>query len=68
MFLKNKNIIIKIRRSKVTEYAALFELRSWIYNNSIFIDIRYTPQKSLLEFVLIFMQVKNVEPSEGSHW
>ena len=26
MFLKNKNIIFKIRRSKVTDYAALKEL------------------------------------------
>ena len=26
MFLKNKNIIFKIRRSKVTDYAALIEL------------------------------------------
>ena len=26
MFLKNKNIILKIRRSKVTDYAALIEL------------------------------------------
>ena len=26
MFLKNKNIIFKIRRSKVTDYAALTEL------------------------------------------
>ena len=29
MFLKNKNIIFKIRRSKVTDYAAL---RSWLSN------------------------------------
>ena len=27
MFLKNKNIIFKIRRSKVTDYAALSHLR-----------------------------------------
>ena len=27
MFLKNKNIIFKIRRSKVTDYAALSTLR-----------------------------------------
>ena len=27
MFLKNKNIIFKIRRSKVTDYAALSDLR-----------------------------------------
>ena len=32
MFLKNKNIIFKIRRSKVTDYAALsqVELHGWI--------------------------------------
>ena len=28
MFLKNKNIIFKIRRSKVTDYAALSDLLS----------------------------------------
>ena len=27
MFLKNKNIIFKIRRSKVTDYAALKQLK-----------------------------------------
>ena len=31
MFLKNKNIIFKIRRSKVTDYAALSELPLNIY-------------------------------------
>ena len=32
MFLKNKNIIFKIRRSKVTDYAALTEQKpfDWI--------------------------------------
>ena len=29
MFLKNKNIIFKIRRSKVTDYAALIETPSF---------------------------------------
>ena len=29
MFLKNKNIIFKIRRSKVTDYAALNEMYVW---------------------------------------
>ena len=28
MFLKNKNIIFKIRRSKVTDYAALNRIRT----------------------------------------
>ena len=28
MFLKNKNIIFKIRRSKVTDYAALIKVES----------------------------------------
>ena len=28
MFLKNRNIIFKIRRSKVTDYAALKQLKS----------------------------------------
>ena len=28
MFLKNKNIIFKIRRSKVTDYAALMQVDS----------------------------------------
>ena len=28
MFLKNKNIIFKIRRSKVTDYAALINVSS----------------------------------------
>ena len=37
MFLKNKNIIFKIRRSKVTDYAAL---RAEIVNSSIFVPIK----------------------------
>ena len=28
VFLKNKNIIFKIRRSKVTDYAALMQVKS----------------------------------------
>ena len=37
MFLKNKNIIFKIRRSKVTDYAALMNDRRYIltYSNEI---------------------------------
>ena len=33
MFLKNKNIIFKIRRSKVTDYAALRQICAKFYNN-----------------------------------
>ena len=34
MFLKNKNIIFKIRRSKVTDYAALIVFLDWTYENA----------------------------------
>ena len=34
MFLKNKNIIFKIRRSKVTDYAALNIVRNDLFTNS----------------------------------
>ena len=36
MFLKNKNIIFKIRRSKVTDYAALSGVNTVNYTNSTF--------------------------------
>ena len=41
MFLKNKNIIFKIRRSKVTEYAALkrSEFRISYYHN-LFLSLK----------------------------
>ena len=35
MFLKNKNIIFKIRRSKVTDYAALSVVRIMAYLKTI---------------------------------
>ena len=35
MFLKNENIIFKIRRSKVTDYAALRQKRCYIWNTMI---------------------------------
>ena len=36
MFLKNKNIIFKIRRSKVTDYAALNKTVSEYFDSSVF--------------------------------
>ena len=33
MFLKNKNIIFKIRKSKVTDYAALNNIISYLNKN-----------------------------------
>ena len=37
MFLKNKNIIFKIRRSKVTDYAALILAISCMHVNAIMV-------------------------------
>ena len=37
MFLENKNIIFKIRRSKVTDYAALMPPDKWAYLNISFL-------------------------------
>ena len=37
MFLKNKNIIFKIRRSKVTDYAALRQTMSAKFSFKIFV-------------------------------
>ena len=34
MFLKNKNIIFKIKRSKVTDYAALTYMRKVIHSRT----------------------------------
>ena len=47
MFLKNKNIIFKIKKSKVTDYAALNPLEENFYLNvtslkTIDIDLRKT--------------------------
>ena len=39
MFLKNKNIIFKIKRSKVTDYAALSFLKSNFFSTTVFIVI-----------------------------
>ena len=43
MFLKNKNIIFKLRRSKVTDYAALNEKS---YNRTV-IDFNFGRHKDL---------------------
>ena len=44
MFLKNKNIIFKIRRSKVTDYAALTKQgKMTIYNSFIVFNFNYCP-------------------------
>ena len=40
MFLKNKNIIFKIRRSKVTEYAALSIFIVFLKNRNFISKIR----------------------------
>ena len=39
MFLKNKNIIFKIRRSKVTDYAALTFVELSVYIVSVFVSV-----------------------------
>ena len=39
VFLKNKNIISKIRRSKVTDYAALKQLKCYIYDRSMSVQL-----------------------------
>ena len=41
MFLKNKNIIFKIRRSKVTDYAALSMF-------GLHLDVLYAPRDAFL--------------------
>ena len=62
---KNKNIIFKIRRSKVTDYAALSNLESWreIANYGYTLNlksIKYLPAKafSLINFVNSRRQVQ----------
>ena len=47
MFLKNKNIIFKIRRSKVTDHAALIDMP---INNQYFGDV--APEQSLVLFMV----------------
>ena len=42
MFLKNKNIIFKIRRSKVTDYAAL----SFLFTRKNTLDVKKFPTLS----------------------
>ena len=39
MFLKNKNITFKIRRSKVTDYAALTFIGRFLQKNNNFVKI-----------------------------
>ena len=48
MFLKNKNIIFKIRRSKVTDYAALISLCDMAAFITVHLQIFKRPQ--LLRF------------------
>ena len=50
VFLKNKNIIFKIRRSKVTDYAALIDdFLNWniwtIYHSIFLVFINYLPME-----------------------
>ena len=49
MFLKNKNIIFKIRRSKVTDYAALKSILENNIQRGTKIMVRLTP--SIVEVV-----------------
>ena len=50
MFLKNKNIIFKIRRSKVTDYAALSVSTGYITKN-IFVYQSQTIMKCLVQIL-----------------
>ena len=61
MFLKNKNIIFKIRRSKVTDYAALkINLLSLLF--LLFLKIR-NPLSFVISiinlFVVLFLTITN---------
>ena len=51
MFLKNKNIIFKIRRSKVTDYAALtFDAMYIIYKHNEYGHIHLKLKENLCMF------------------
>ena len=52
VFLKNKNIIIKIRRSKVTEYAALKTLLQQGISEFVLFDVLVINLKELLESLI----------------
>ena len=50
MFLKNKNIIFKIRRSKVTDYAALnngHAIHTCMLNTDVYIPVCHNPRSQL---------------------
>ena len=47
MFLKNKNIILKIRRSKVTVYAALRNVESFLFK-----DVSTFLEKTIIEIAI----------------
>ena len=53
MFLKNKNVIFKIRRSKVTDYAALKGLLPFVIQNGflygMYAMIVHTPANQLYQ-------------------
>ena len=49
MFLKNKNIIFKIRRSKVTDYAALTERAPKLPLSALIFAVLYSERLSDIE-------------------
>ena len=56
MFLKNKNIIFKIRRSKVTEYAALMHIRIVKLFTDLVGQEAYFGIKILINFYMLHMR------------
>ena len=60
MFLKNKNIIFKIRRSKVTDYAALIK-SSYNYAKYFFICFENLFLKNIISTATISLVVSSAD-------